>query len=59
MRLPPNLLVHPTCQSPPVVASMVCSSVSGVFALGESVDLSSSIYTLHKLPQIGYAYRRY
>ena len=40
------------CRSP-TVAAMICSSVSGVFALGESADLSSSIYTLFEPPQIG------
>jgi hypothetical protein len=40
------------CRSP-TVAAMICSSVSGVFALGESVDLSSSIYTSLELPERG------
>jgi hypothetical protein len=35
------------------VAAMIWSSVIGVFALGESVNLSFSIYTILESPQIG------
>ena len=35
-----------------MVAAMSCSSVNGVFTLGEFVDLSSSIYTLLEPKQV-------
>ena len=47
-----SIVLFKGCRSP-TVAAMIWSSVIGVFALGESVDLSSSIYTLLESPQSG------